>query len=77
MENFIDCNGISITDGAKCQYTGEMPEKLKAINLSNIGFIKYIANNMLGFFTAINGELYATGLFWTFDNTPCYDLVVI
>ena len=75
MQTFTDMHGRIICDGAQIYFNGEFPSEVPTYKHIRDG-IAIIEDNKLVFAVVINNQLQSIGLYWDFDNEPCYDLIL-
>jgi hypothetical protein len=75
MQKFTDLHGRTICDGAEIYYNGRFPSEIPTTKRIRDG-IAIIDGNKLVFAVNINNQLQGIGLYWEFDNKPCYDLIL-
>lgn len=76
MQTFTDINGRIICDGAQIHYTGTFPANMPPERQIRNG-IAIIENGFLNFAVIDGNILRGIGLYWEFDEEPCYDLIII
>lgn len=75
MPKFTDMHSRTIYDGAEVYYNGDFPAQIPTEKRIRNG-IAIIDGDKLVFAVNINGQLQGVGLYWDFDNEPCYDLII-
>jgi hypothetical protein len=77
QKSFTDMHGRPICDGAEIHYTGTFPAGTIPERQVRNG-IAVIKDGFLNFAILDNKHiLRGTGLYWEFDDEPCYDLILI
>lgn len=72
---FTDAHGCTICDGAPIYFNGDFPSQIPTEKRIRNG-IAIIDGDKLVFAVNINNQLQGIGLYWDFDNEPCYDLII-
>lgn len=72
---FTDTHNRPICDGAQVHFIGDFPSQVPTENRIRDG-IAIIDGDKLVFAVFINNHLQGIGLYWDFDNEPCYDLTL-
>lgn len=75
MQKFKDMHGRTICDGAHVYFTGQFPAQVPEESRIRNG-IAIIDGDKLVLAVIINEQLRSIGLYWDFDNEPCYDLII-
>lgn len=75
MQKFTDMHGRIICDGAEVYFNGAFPNEVPPTKHIRDG-IAIIEGDKLVFAVYINDQLQGIGLYWDFDNEPCYDLII-
>ena len=75
MNTFTDMHGRTICDGAEIYFNGQFPAQVPEESRIRNG-IAIIEDDKLVFAVIINDQLHGIGLYWEFDNEPCYDLTI-
>lgn len=75
MQKFTDIHGHTICDGAKVYFNGRFSDQVPTTKRIRNG-IAIIDGDKLVFAVFINNQLQGIGLYWDFDNEPCYDLII-
>lgn len=75
MQQFTDMHGRPICDGVEIYFNGQFPVQIPTEKRIRNG-IAIIDGDKLVFAVNINNQLQGIGLYWDFDNEPCYDLII-
>ena len=75
MQKFTDMHSRTICDGARVYFDGQFPAQVPTEKRIRRG-IAIIDGDKLVLAVNINGQLQGIGLYWDFDNEPCYDLII-